>query len=65
MELTPTSGERSTQMTHEHMGFGLGSLNPLGAIPFWVAVFWTVRFFIRGGFKNGHFSRGRYAKWRR
>lgn len=48
---------------HGHMGFGLGFLNLLGTILFWVAVFWAVRFFIRGGFKNGHF-RSRYAKWR-
>lgn len=48
---------------HGHMGFGLGFLNLLGTILFWVAVFWAVRFFIRGGFRNGHF-RSRYAKWR-
>lgn len=48
---------------HMGMGFGLGFLNLLGTILFWVAVFWAVRFFIRGGFKGG-FSRSRHLKWR-
>lgn len=49
---------------HGDMGFGLGFLNFLGTILFWVAVFWAVRFFVRGGF-NKYRSHGRYAKWRR
>ncbi len=54
---------------HGHMigmGFGLGFLNLIGTVLFWVALIWTIRFFVRGGFKNGGFRghRGRYAKWR-
>lgn len=44
------------------MGFGLGFLNFIGTILFFVAVFWALRFFFRGGLhKHRH---GRYAKWR-
>lgn len=49
------------------MGFGLGFLNLIGTVLFWVALIWTIRFFVRGGFKNGNFRKrygGRYAKWR-
>ena len=46
------------------MGFGLGFLNLIGTVLFWVALIWAVRFFVRGGFRGGRFSRGRYAKWR-
>ena len=49
------------------MGFGLGFLNLIGTVLFWVALIWAVRFFVRGGFRNGEFRRrcgGRYAKWR-
>ncbi len=49
-------------MGHMGMGFGLGFLNLLGTILFWVAVFWAVKFFIRGGFRGGY--RGRLPKWR-
>ena len=49
------------------MGFGLGFLNLIGTVLFWVALIWTIRFFVRGGFRDGGFRRrygGRYAKWR-
>ncbi len=49
---------------HGDMGFGLGFLNFLGTILFWVAVFWAVRFFVRGGFSK-YRSHGRYPQWRR
>ena len=52
---------------HGHMmgmGFGLGFLNLIGTVLFWVALIWAIRFFVRGGFRDGRFSRGRYAKWR-
>jgi hypothetical protein len=45
---------------HGHMGFGLGFLNFVGTILFFVAVFWALKFFLRGGCR----SRGRYPKWR-
>ena len=48
---------------HMGMGFGLGFLNLIGTILFWVAIFWTVRFFIRGGFRGDY--RSRLPKWRR
>lgn len=46
---------------HGHMGFGLGFLNFIGTILFFVTVFWALKFFFRGGFRGGH---GRYPKWR-
>ena len=46
------------------MGFGLGFLNLIGTVLFWVALIWAIRFFVRGGFREGRFNRGRYAKWR-
>jgi len=50
---------------HGHMGFGLGFLNFVGTILFFVTVFWALKFFFRGGCR----SRGRYPKgrgeWRR
>ncbi len=49
-------------MEHMGMGFGLGFLNLIGTILFWVAAFWTVRFFIRGGFRGDY--RSRLPKWR-
>lgn len=45
---------------HGHMGFGLGFLNFIGTILFFVTVFWALKFFLRGGCR----SRGRYPKWR-
>ena len=55
-------------MEHMGMGFGLGFLNLIGTVLFWVLLIWTIRFFVRGGFKNGNGFRGscggRYAKWR-
>ena len=53
-------------MEHMGMGFGLGFLNLIGTVLFWVALIWVVRFFVRGGFRNGgmrRLGRGRYAKW--
>ena len=49
---------------HMGMGFGLGFLNLIGTVLFWITVIWAIRFFVRGGFKGGRFDRGRYAKWR-
>lgn len=45
---------------HGHMGFGLGFLNFIGTILFFVTVFWALKFFLRGGCR----SRGRHPKWR-
>ena len=53
-------------MEHMGIGFGLGFLNLIGTVLFWVALIWVVRFFVRGGFRNGgmrKLGRGRYAKW--
>lgn len=44
------------------MGFGLGFLNFLGTILFFVAVFWALRFFFRGGLHK--YRHGRTTKWR-
>lgn len=53
---------------HMGMGFGLGFLNFIGTILFFVAVFWALKFLFRGGFRGGHGGghggRGRYAKLR-
>ncbi len=35
-----------------HGGFGLGFLNFLGTILFFVAVFWAVKFFLLGGYRS-------------
>ncbi len=35
-----------------HGGFGLGFLNFLGTILFFVAVFWAVKFFLLGGLRS-------------
>jgi uncharacterized membrane protein len=45
------------------MGFGLGFLNFVGTILFFVALFWAIKFLARGGFK-GYKHRGHYGKWR-
>lgn len=44
------------------MGFGLGFLNFLGTILFFVAVFWALRFFFRGGLHK--YRHGNPGKWR-
>lgn len=44
------------------MGFGLGFLNFIGTILFFVAVFWALRFFFRGGLHK--YRHGKYGKWR-
>lgn len=50
-------------MYGHQMGFGLGFLNFIGTILFFVTVFWALRFFFRGGFRGGGCgSRGRYGK---
>lgn len=47
------------------MGFGLGFLNFLGTILFFVAVFWALRFFFRGGMhKYRHGNPGKWREWR-
>ena len=47
------------------MGFGLGFLNFLGTILFFVAVFWALRFFFRGGLhKYRHGNPGKWREWR-
>ena len=44
------------------MGFGLGFLNFIGTILFFVAVFWALRFFFRGGMHK--YRHGNPGKWR-
>ena len=46
------------------MGFGLGFLNFIGTILFFVAVFWALRFFFRGGMHRYRHGNGKYGKWR-
>lgn len=46
------------------MGFGLGFLNFIGTILFFVAVFWALRFFFRGGMHKYRHGNGKYGKWR-
>lgn len=45
------------------MGFGLGFLNFVGTILFFVALVWTIKFIARGGLK-GYRHGGHYGKWR-
>lgn len=45
---------------YEHMGgmgFGLGFLNFVGTILFFVAVIWAIKFFARGGRGRRHYGR--------
>ncbi len=51
-------------MEHMGMGFGLGFLNLIGTVLFWVVLIWTIRFFVRGGFRGGRFDRSRFDRWR-
>ncbi len=45
------------------MGFGLGFLNFVGTILFFVAVIWTIKFLARGGSVRGWRSRKHYGRW--
>ena len=45
------------------MGFGLGFLNFVGTILFFVAVIWTIKFLARGGSFRGGRGRRHYGRW--
>ena len=45
------------------MGFGLGFLNFVGTILFFVAVIWAIKFLVRGGSFRGGRGRRHYGRW--
>ncbi len=49
---------------HMGMGFGLGFLNFVGTILFFVALIWTIKFLARGGSFKGFRGKRHYGKWR-